>query len=95
MLERLDTEEVDAILRRTARASLYLDRMVAPVLVPTDLELRELHAAGKTPYSDRRFVDVVDKLRRLLLSQRMAGALEEFWQRARSRIVITWVKSRR
>jgi hypothetical protein len=65
------------------------------VLVPTDLELRELHASGKTPYSDRRFVDVVDKLRRLLLSQRMAAALEEFWQRARSRIVITWVKSRR
>jgi hypothetical protein len=25
----------------------------------------------------------------------LAGALEEFWQRARSRIVITWVKSRR
>jgi len=94
-LERLDTDEVDAILRRTARASLYLDRMVAPVLVPTDLELRELHASGKTPYSDRRFVDVVDKLRRLLLSQRMASALEDFWQRARSRIVITWVKARR
>lgn len=95
VLERLDTDEVDAILRRTARASLYLDRMVAPVLVPTDLELRELHASGKTPYSDRRFVDVVDKLRRLLLSQRMAAALEDFWQRARSRIVINWVKSRR
>lgn len=94
-LERLDADEVDAILRRTARASLYLDRMVAPVLIPTDLELRELHASGKTPYSDRRFVDVVDKLRRLLLGQRMAAALEEFWQRARSRIVITWVKTRR
>jgi hypothetical protein len=90
--ERLDIDEVDAILRRTARASLYLDRMVAPVLVPSDLELRELHAAGKTPYSDRRFVDVVDKLRRLTLSQRMAAALEDFWQRARSRIVITWAK---
>jgi len=92
--ERLDVDEVDAILRRTARASLYLDRMVAPLLTPSDHELRELHAAGKTPYSDRRFVDVVDKLRRLTLSQRMAAALDDFWQRARSRIVITWSKSK-
>lgn len=89
--ERLSRDEVDAILRRTARASLYLDRMVAPLLEPTDIELRELHAAGKTPLSDERFVDVVDKLRRWVLAQRMAAAVDEFWQNARSRIVITWV----
>ncbi|NUP11471.1 MAG: hypothetical protein HOW73_35950 [Polyangiaceae bacterium] len=89
--ERMTVDEVDALLRRTARASLYLDRMVAPLLDPTDIELREMHAAGKTPYSGERFVDVVDKLRRLVLSQRMTAAVDEFWQNARSRIVITWV----
>lgn len=92
--ERISVDELDSMLRRTARASLYLDRMVAPLLEPTDIELRELHAAGKTPYTKERFVDVVDKLRRLVLSQRMAAALDEFWQRARSRIVITWVSTK-
>jgi hypothetical protein len=88
--ERISSDELDALLRRTARASLYLDRMVAPLVEPTDIELRELHASGKTPFSDERFADVVDKLRRLVLSQRMVAAVDEFWQNARARIVITW-----
>ncbi len=93
--ERISTDELDAMLRRTARASLYLDRMIAPLLEPTDIELRELHAAGKTPFTSERFVDVVEKLRRWVLAQRMAQALDDFWQRARSRIVITWVQKRK
>jgi hypothetical protein len=93
--ERLSADEVDALLRRTARASLYLDRMVAPLLDPTDIELREMHASGKTPFSGERFVDVVDKLRRWVLAQRMAAAVDEFWQNARSRIVITWVAQKK
>ncbi|MBK8940299.1 MAG: hypothetical protein IPM79_22460 [Polyangiaceae bacterium] len=92
--ERLLVDELEAMLRRTARASLYLDRMVAPLLDPSDIELRELHAAGKTPFTSERFVDAVDKLRRWVLSQRMAAAVDEFWQNARSRIVITWVKTK-
>jgi len=89
--ERISAGELDALLRRTARASLYLDRMVAPLLDPSDIELRDMHASGKTPFSSERFADVVDKLRRWVLAQRMSVALDEFWQRARSRIVITWV----
>ena len=90
--ERLEKDEVDSILRRTARASLYLDRMVAPLLLPSDIELRELHAEGKTPFSDQRFVDVAEKIRRWVLAQRMSTALDDFWQRARARIVITWAR---
>lgn len=93
--ERISTDELDAMLRRTARASLYLDRMIAPLLEPTDIELRELHAAGKTPFTSERFVDVIEKLRRWVLAQRMAQAIDDFWQRARSRIVITWVQKRK
>lgn len=91
-LERIAPDELDAMMRRTARASLYLDRMIAPLVEPSDLELRELHAAGKSPYSAQRFADVVDKLRRWVIAQRVSAALDDFWQRSRSRIVIQWIK---
>lgn len=94
-LERIGPDELDAMMRRTARASLYLDRMIAPLVEPSDLELRELHASGKSPYSDQRFADVVDKLRRWVVAQRVSAALDDFWQRSRSRIVIQWIKPER
>lgn len=93
--ERISSDELDAMLRRTARASIYLDRMVAPLLDPSDIELRELHASGKTPYTNERFIDAIEKLRRWVLGQRMSAALDEFWQRARSRIVVTWVATKK
>jgi hypothetical protein len=93
--ERISLDELDSLLRRTARASLYLDRRVAPLLEPSDIELRDLHASGKTPFSGERFADVVDKLRRFVLAQRMSAAVDDFWQRARARIVITWVAAKK
>ncbi len=89
-IERISTDELDALLRRTARASLYLDRMVAPQVDPTEIELRQMHATGQTPFSEQRFQDVAGELRRWVVAQRLAEALEEFYQRARSRVVITW-----
>jgi hypothetical protein len=88
--EGITLDELDAMFRRTARASLYLDKMVAPTLEPSDLELRELHASGQTPFSEQRFADVVVDLRRWVLGQRMAQALDAFFQRTRSHLTITW-----
>ena len=91
-IERFSTDELDALLRRTARASLYLDRMVAPQVDPTDVELREMHASGQTPFTKQRFADIAPELRRWVVAQRLAEALETFYQRARARVVITWAK---
>src|SRR5207244_4033515 len=41
--EGIGESEVLRFLRREALASLYLDRMVAPMLDPTDAELRSVH----------------------------------------------------
>jgi hypothetical protein len=92
-LERISSDELDAMMRRTARASLYLDRMVAPLVEPNDVELKELHASGQTPFSDKPFADVRDELRRWVVARRVGDALDAFYQRARSRIVVTWVKA--
>jgi hypothetical protein len=87
--EGITSEEVDALLRRTARASLYLDRMVAPMFDPSEAELREVHASGRTPYSERPYGEVAELVRRWLVARRVEDALDTFYQRARSRIVVT------
>jgi hypothetical protein len=89
-LDHISGDELDALMRRAARASLYLDRMVAPLVEPSDAELRELHATGQTPFSDKPFVDAAPEVRRWVVSRRLAEALDAFYQRARARILVTW-----
>src|SRR5450432_3241953 len=48
--EGLDASEVEALVLREARASLYLDRMVAPMLEPSEAELREVHRSTANPF---------------------------------------------
>jgi hypothetical protein len=67
--------------------------MVAPLVEPNDVELKELHASGQTPFSDKPFADVRDEVRRWVVARRVGDALDAFYQRARSRIVVTWVKA--
>ncbi len=90
--EGISSDEIAALLRRSARASLYLDRMVAPQLEPTRTELLELHASGTTPYSQEPFDKVESELRRWALAQRLNDALDTFYQRSRSRVVVSWAK---
>ena len=91
-IEGFSDEELAAILQRSARASLYLDRMVAPQVAPTKQELVELQASGTTPYTKEPFDKVEEKLRRWAISQRINDALDTFFQRTRSKVVITWAK---
>ena len=84
--EGIVSEELDALLRRTARASLYLDRMVAPMFDPSEAELREVHGSGRTPFSSQPYGEVADRVRRWLVARRVEDALDTYYQRARSRI---------
>jgi hypothetical protein len=93
--EGITSDELDAMLRRTSRASLYLDRVVAPMLDPSEAELREVHASGRTPFSSRPYGEVAEQVRRWLVARRVEEALDAFYQRARSRITIVVAKPRR
>jgi hypothetical protein len=87
--EGISDWEVLGMLRRQARASLYLDRMVAPMLKPSDPELRAIHRTVQTPYRDRPFAEVAPELRRWYVARRLAVALASFYQNARSRLTVT------
>jgi len=86
-------DEIDALLRRQARASMYLDRMVAPMLKPTEAELRDLHQRGETPFTDRPFADgeVRAQVQRWLVASRVAAALVRYYHGAQARLVVRLV----
>jgi hypothetical protein len=87
--EGITSDELDALLRRQARASIYLDRMVAPMLEPNQADLRDLHRAGATPYKDKPFDEVAPAIARWYVGQRMSQAVETYSLNARARVSIT------
>lgn len=93
--EGIGSDEIDAMLRRQARASLYLDRMVAPMLEPSEPELRALLATpGATPYSGQPYDRVALVLGRWVVAQRLGDAIATYYQTARSRVVVTLVRAK-
>lgn len=87
--EGMEMEDLDAFVERRARASLYLDRMVAPMLNPSDAELREVLRTEPTPFRGKRFDEVAVPLRQWYVADRLRTALAAFFRSARARIRIT------
>jgi hypothetical protein len=89
--EGLTAPDVERLLRLRARASLYLDRMVAPMLRPSLLELERVHETERTPYSDRPFSEVIEPLREWVVAQSLRAAAQNFYQSARPRLRIEYL----
>jgi hypothetical protein len=87
-LEGISERELVGLFLRQARASLYLDRMVAPMLAPSDAELRSLYRNEKTPYRDAPFETILPALRRWYVAARLQEALVSYYQHARARLQI-------
>ncbi|MGK3985004.1 hypothetical protein WME99_18295 [Sorangium sp. So ce136] len=92
--EGMSSDELDALLRRQARASLYLDRMVAPMLEPSDFELKIVLRSGVTPFKDQRYEDIAPALKRWYVAKRLAEALDAYYQNARARVSLSIVAAR-
>jgi hypothetical protein len=86
--EGIAASEVDRLLARRARASLYLDRMVASMLTPSDTELRIVHRTTRTPFSGASYESVAPMLQRWYVAQRLNAAVRAFYEGARSRIKV-------
>lgn len=91
LAEGISSLELRSLLRRRARASLYLDRMVAPMLAPSLLELRRFHAEGKTPFSSEPFEKVEAPLRRYYVARSLSTTLSTYFQNARARLRIEFL----
>ena len=84
----LDDDELASLWIRRARASWYLDKMVAPMLKPSDIDLRDVHRRGETPFTNLRFELVAQRLRNWYVSTRLASALDAYYRSIRSRVTV-------
>lgn len=87
--EGLTEREFSRLLLQKARASLYLDRMVTPMLEPSEAELRSLHKSTNTPFRGAPFDTIRPALLRWYVSRRLNAAVASFYENARSRIDVT------
>lgn len=90
--EGITAEELNAMLRRRARASYYLDKMVAPMLQPSDAELREAHRRGDTPFTESAFDASEAKIRAWYVSARLRAALDSFYRGVRAKVSVELVR---
>lgn len=78
--------ELRRFFRRRAQASLYLHVMVAPMLEPSTLELRRVHAKGEGPLAERPFEEAEPALRRWFVARSLRAAAQTYYQNARARL---------
>lgn len=87
--EGISDREFGRILTQKARASLYLDRMVTPMLQPSEAELRSIHKSTSTPFSNAPYDTIRPALLRWYVSRKLNAALATYFENARSRIEVT------
>jgi hypothetical protein len=87
--EGISQAELTSLLRRQARASLYLDKMVAPMLRPSDAELEAIQRSAPAALQNEPFIAVRPLLLRWYVGKRLSAAMASFFQEARSRVTIT------
>lgn len=86
--EGLLPAEVQTILRRRARAALYVDRVIGSVLNPSEEQVRQIYRTTAHPYRAKRFDDCRDELTRWIVLERLRAAESAFLQTARSRVTL-------
>lgn len=90
--EGIDDAELLAFLRDEVRATFYVDRSIAPILLVTEDALREAYRTMIHPFRGAKFDDIRGKLRRWLVTERLRAAELEFLQGARARIRVSSVR---
>lgn len=83
--------EVDAMLRRQAKAGIYIDRAINPILHPSEDQLREVFRTAAHPYRGMSFEDARPNLERWFVAERLRVAKSAFLQTARTRVKIVAV----
>ena len=89
-LEGIEPAELDAILERQARAALYVDRAVTPILATNEDQLRETYRTTSHPFRGRAFEDCSVDLSRWVVVERFRSAEQAYLQSARSRVTIVY-----
>jgi hypothetical protein len=86
--EGMSEGDVLAVFRRRARAAIYLDQMVAPMLSPSNAELRQVYTTEPHPYRSLAVDKAIPLLRRWVIGRRIRDAFDQYYQNARQRLEV-------
>ncbi|WP_394822063.1 hypothetical protein [Pendulispora albinea] len=87
-MERISEAELGALFRRRARAALYVERAVLPILYPSEEQLRDVYRTAPHPYKSQKFEEARLPFARWYVDERLRAAETAFLQAARSRVKI-------
>ena len=90
--ERISEAEVAAFFRRHARAAIYVERAVLPILYPSEEQLRDVYRTAGHPYKSQKFEEVRLPFAHWYVDERLRAAETAFLQGARSRVKIAITK---
>jgi hypothetical protein len=89
--EGIDASELTELLYRQVRAAFYVDYAIAPILHPTEEELREVFRTNAHPFKGQKLEDVRERFMRWLVLERLRQAESGFLQAARTRTKIVTI----
>lgn len=89
--ERVGERDVFGILRRQALASLYLDRMVTPMLEPSEAELRAAYTRKDAPFREIPYAQARPLVERWYTARKLGAAVQAYYQNARGRLTLTQI----
>ena len=89
--EGISAAEVESLFRADARAAIYIDRAISPVLRPSENQLREVFHTGAHPFRDRRYESAKDDFARWFIADRVRAAQAAFAQTSRARVVLSYL----
>lgn len=87
--EGIADSELLGLLRRQARAAIYIERAIAPILYPSEEQLRDVFRAAAHPFKSQKFEEARMPFARWYVDERLRAAETAFLQGARSRVKIT------
>lgn len=88
----LAPQEIEAIYTVRARAAVYADRSLSPLLYPSEEQLREVFRTAPHPFRGQRFEEVRMRLGAWFVEERLRVVEGAFLQSARSRIRVIPVR---
>lgn len=89
--ERVQEAELRVVLMRRVRAGYYVDRAIAPILRPSEDELRGAFRTSLHPLRMFRLEDVHEEMVRWLVQERLRLAANDFLQSARARVTVAYL----
>jgi hypothetical protein len=91
--EGIDSKELDELVFREGLAALYIDRAIAPILRPSEDQLREAYRTASHPFRNVVYEEARASLAQWFVLERVRAAEASFFQAGRARVNITYIVS--